>query len=80
VTCGASGGVSLSGYILKKMFRESGKNREMRAVRVTLRKPLTSAILVACTPAGLKRNLLTLVLCQKLQKITQTVPEIRICG
>jgi hypothetical protein len=66
--------------ILKKMFRESGKKREMRAVLATLREPLTSALLVACTAVGLKRNLLTSVLCQKLQKIIQTVPEIRNCG
>ena len=66
--------------ILKKMLRESGKNREMRAGRVTLREPLTGALLVACTAVGLKRNLLTSVLCQKQQKIIQTVPEIRICG
>ena len=66
--------------ILKKMFRESEKNREMRTVRAVFREPLTSAILVACTAVGLQRNLLTSVLCQKLQKIIQTMPEIRICG
>jgi hypothetical protein len=62
--------------ILKKMFRESEKNREMRTVRAMLREPLTGVVLVACTAVGLQRNLPTSVLCQKLQKIIQTVPEI----
>jgi hypothetical protein len=31
---------------LRKMFRDSGKNRERQAVRAKLREPLTSAILV----------------------------------
>lgn len=66
--------------ILKKMLRESRKGREMRPVRATLREPLTGALLVSCTAVGLKRKLVTSVLCQKLQKIIQTVPEIRTCG
>lgn len=66
--------------ILKKMLRERGKSREMLAGRATFREPLTGALLVACTAVGLKRNLLTSVLCQKLQKIIETVPEIRTCG